>query len=100
MSPRSISVRQATWNRRLTLLVSFVVAWSMTTAVVWASTYISEKVTTLASGPVVWRPIPDPTNPGRFLPSFYHGGTVLAIPEVNTGVRTVVWKKTGLSSGY
>ncbi len=70
-----------------------------TLAALGAST-ISGKITRPASGPVVWRPIPDPANPGRFLPSSYSGGTVLAIPAANTGIRTVMWKKTGLTQGY
>jgi hypothetical protein len=71
---------------------------------VFGSVFAVINQTSPVSGSSVWRPIPDPTNPGKFIPSYFRpaGRTehVLAIPCTGTGTRTATFFASGLQSGY
>lgn len=62
---------------------------------------VNRHATAPNTGTTVWRPIPDPTNPGQFLTSWAGpGGQLDAIPAQGSGARTVTWTMSGLTQGY
>jgi hypothetical protein len=97
------------WKRKSVTLCEMLI-WMAVAALLlllsefsFGSTFALPSSTAPMSGDEIWRPIPDPTNPGRFVPSYYpSSGTrpVLAIPCTGTGTRSVTFVATGLTQGY